>query len=133
MQRAGYITPAQAAAAQRAPLGVQRTAYYAKRRESYFFDYVRTELIKKYGAARVRQGGLKVYTTIDLKLQQVARKAIANRLPNPGDPSAAMVSMDPKTGYIKAMASSGRLRRLEVQPRRAGPPPAGLDVQGHGA
>ena len=107
MQRAGYITRTAAAAAQRAPLGVKRTAYYAKKRESYFFDYVRTELIKKYGAARVRQGGLKVYTTIDLKLQQVARKAIANRLPNPGDPSAAMVSMDPKTGEIKAMASSG--------------------------
>ena len=30
------------------------------------------------------------------------------------------------------MASSLTLRRLEVQPRRAGPPPAGLDVQGHG-
>ena len=39
-----------------APLGVKRSAYYAKRRESYFFDYVRTELIKKYGAARVRAG-----------------------------------------------------------------------------
>ncbi len=107
MQRQRYITSAQAAAARRAPLGVKSNAYYAKRRESYFFDYVRSELIKRYGTARVRRGGLKVYTTIDLKLQQVARKAILTRLPNPGDPSAAMVSMDPKTGYIKAMASSG--------------------------
>ena len=107
MARSGYITAAQAAEAQRAPLGVKKTAYYAKRRESYFFDYVRSELIKEYGADRVRQGGLRVYTTIDLGLQQTARKAIAGRLPNPGDPSAALVSMDPKTGYIKAMASSG--------------------------
>ncbi len=86
---------------------LKRSAYYAKRRESYFFDYVRTELIKKYGVDRVRAGGLKVYTTINLKMQQAARRAIAGRLPNPGDPSSALVSMDPKTGQIKAMASSG--------------------------
>ena len=107
MRRSGYITAEEQAEANAAPLGVKRTAYYAKRRESYFFDYVRSELIKKYGVERVRQGGLKVYTTIDLRLQQAARRAIAGRLPNPGDPSSALVSMDPKTGYIRAMASSG--------------------------
>ncbi len=107
MRRSGYITADEEAAARRAPLGVKRSAYYAKRRESYFFDYVRTELIKKYGVDRVRAGGLKVYTTINLKMQQAARSAIAGRLPNPGDPSSALVSMDPKTGHIKAMASSG--------------------------
>ena len=42
-----------------APLGVQQNAYYAKQRESYFIDYVRHQLIKQYGAARVRQGGLR--------------------------------------------------------------------------
>jgi penicillin-binding protein 1A len=103
----GYITRETSERAQAEPLGVKKGEYYAKRRESYFFDYVKQQLIDEYGAARVRQGGLKVYTTVDLKLQQEARKAIANRLPNPGDPSAALVSMDPKTGYIKAMASSG--------------------------
>ena len=45
----------------------------APRRESYVFDYVKDQLIKEYGAATVRGGGLKVYTTIDLKLQQEAR------------------------------------------------------------
>lgn len=107
MRSAGYISAREAAAAKRAPLGVVHSSYYTKRRESYFFDYVRTELIRKYGAARVRQGGLKVYTTIDLRMQQAARRAIVGRLPNPGDPSAALVSMDPRTGHIKAMASSG--------------------------
>ncbi len=103
----GYIARATAERAQRAPLGVKKGEYYAKRRESYFFDYVKQRLIDEYGSARVRQGGLKVYTTVDLKLQHEARKAILDRLPNPGDPSAALVSMDPRTGYIKAMASSG--------------------------
>jgi penicillin-binding protein 1A len=107
MAEQGYITPAEASEARRAPLGVERNEYYAKRRESYFFDYVKDELIREYGADRVRRGGLKVSTTVNLKMQQAARRAIAGRLPNPGDPSAALVSMDPKTGHIKAMASSG--------------------------
>ena len=122
MARSGYIGQAQADAAAREPLGVQKNKYYGKRRESYFFDYVRQELIRKYGAKRVHDGGMRVVTTVDLKLQQVARKAIAARLPNPGDPSAALVSIDPKTGYIKAMASSSDYGvskfNLAVQARR---------------
>jgi penicillin-binding protein 1A len=106
MAKEGYITQSAADAAQREKLTVKKSRYYAKRRESYFFDYVKQQLIDEFGAARVRQGGLKVYTTVDLKLQQEARKAIASRLATPRDPAAALVSIDPKTGYIKAMASS---------------------------
>ncbi len=102
-----YITSDQAASAKRKPLGVKHNRYYAQRREEYFFDYVRSELVKRYGAERVRAGGMKVYTTVDLKLQQAARNAIAGQLPYPTDPSAALVSIDPQSGYIKAMASSG--------------------------
>jgi hypothetical protein len=53
----------------------------------------------------VRQGGLRVDTTIDLKKQQQARAAINGRLAGVG-PSSAIVTIDPKNGYIKAMASS---------------------------
>ena len=52
---------------------------------------------------------------------------------SPGDPSAALVSIDPSNGHILAMASSYALRHVEVQPRRAVPPPGGLDVQGDDA
>ncbi len=102
----GYISAAEAAEAQSKPLGVKKTNYFTERREGYFFEYVRRELVRKYGIDRVRKGGLKVYTTIDLKAQQQARRAIAERLPNPADPAAAIVSINPKNGYIKAMASS---------------------------
>ncbi|MBU6337998.1 MAG: penicillin-binding protein [Acidobacteria bacterium] len=105
MAAQGYITPEKAAAARRQPLGVKSNSYYAKRREGFFFDYVRQELINKYGADRVRAGGLKVYTTVNLRLQDEARRAIANNL-GAGGPAGAVVSMDPKTGEIKAMASS---------------------------
>jgi penicillin-binding protein 1A len=106
MAAQGYISPEKAAAAKDQPLGVKANSYYAKRREGFFFDYVREELIRKYGADRVRAGGLKVYTTVNLKLQEEARRAINNNL-GTGGPSGAVVSMDPKTGEIKAMASSG--------------------------
>ena len=53
----------------------------------------------------MRQGGLRVYTTIDLKKQQAARAAINGRLAGIG-PSSAIVTIDPKNGYIQAMASS---------------------------
>ena len=106
MRDAGYITPAQETEAGAEPLGLEDTGFYSARRESYFFDYVKSELIKNYGAQKVREGGLRVYTTIDLKKQQQGRAAIKNRLSAPGSPSSALATLDPKTGYIKAMASS---------------------------
>ena len=42
------------------------TRYYTERRESYFFDYVKQQLIERYGLNTVRRGGLQIYTTIDL-------------------------------------------------------------------
>ena len=55
----------------------------------------------------MRQGGLKVYTTIDPELQEAGRDAIGNHLYYSSDPSAAVVSIDPSTGFVRAMASSG--------------------------
>ncbi len=106
MRISGYISAAQEAEAAAEPIGLENTRYYSTRRENYFFDYVRGELIKTYGAAKVRAGGLRVKTTIDLRLQKLARATIKKRLAAPGSPSSALATIDPKTGYIKAMASS---------------------------
>jgi penicillin-binding protein 1A len=107
MAKSGFITRAQAAAASRRNLDVRRGRRYTARREPYFFDYVEEKLIEEYGVGVYRRGGLKVHTTIDPKLQVAARNAIQGQLSLPSDPSSAIVSIDPKTGYIKAMASSG--------------------------
>lgn len=106
MLDAGYITQSEADAANAAPLGVHRSDYYAYRREQFFFDYVRDELIRRYGRRVVEQGGLKVYTTINLQFQEIARQAIANHVGYPGAPSAALATVDPANGHILAMASS---------------------------
>jgi penicillin-binding protein 1A len=103
-----YITREQAQQAIATGLGTKQTDYYRRHREGYFFDYVKSELVKTYGIDAVRKGGLRVYTTINLKWQKLARAAIAGRLNQPGDPSAALVSIDPRNGHILAMASSAR-------------------------
>ncbi len=107
MAKNRYITQAQAAEEASKPLGIRRGTRYTSRREPFFFDYVQERLIEEYGAGVYRRGGLKVYTTIAPKLQEAARQAIGNHLSLPTDPSSAVVSIDPRTGYIRAMASSG--------------------------
>ncbi len=102
-----FITQAEADEASSQSLGLHRGTRYTSRREPFFFDYVQEKLIEEYGVGVYRRGGLKVYTTIDPKLQDAARKAIQGQLPNPSDPSSAIVSIDPSTGYIRSMASSG--------------------------
>src|SRR3954451_1553641 len=78
---------------------------YTRIREPYFFSYVRDQLIAEYGANTVRTGGLKVYTTIDARLQAAARKAITGTLYSRDDPASALVSIDPSSGEIKAMTA----------------------------
>jgi penicillin-binding protein 1A len=106
MVKSHYITPAQAAAADASRLQVHRNNTYALKREPYVFDFVRDQLIQQFGLKTVEQGGLKVYTTIDLKRQQEARDAILRNEGQPGDPAAALVSIDPSNGHILAMATS---------------------------
>jgi len=106
MEELKMITPAQADAALAKPLGLKRSSYFTERREEYFFDYVKDQLFREYGAQTVRAGGMKVYTTIDLEKQAEARDTISDHLAGVG-PSSAIVTINPRNGYIEAMASSG--------------------------
>src|SRR5215208_1636807 len=71
-----------------------------------FAQYAHDELVERYGANTVLQGGLNVYTTIDLKDQLAAREIAygpSGYLPNADDPDLALVSIEPGTGHIKTM------------------------------
>ncbi|HET7745229.1 MAG TPA: PBP1A family penicillin-binding protein [Gaiellaceae bacterium] len=80
---------------------------------AYFVNYVKEQLIRKYGAGRVFGGGLHVTTTIDLALQEKARKAIEKVLPNRNGPQAALVAMDPHTGAVEAMFGGRNFRESQ--------------------
>jgi penicillin-binding protein 1A len=105
-----YISDAEAESAKASPLETHPSNQYSTIREPYFFDYVQQQLIERYGVNTVRKGGLKVFTTVYPELQEAARSAIENNLYYSSDPSAAVVSIDPSTGYVRAMASSGAYR-----------------------
>jgi penicillin-binding protein 1A len=101
----GFITQSEAAKAIDEPLGVKANGYYSKKRESYFYDYVKQQLVDEYGAKRVQAGGMHIYTTLNLKMQQAARKALDDNLAGT-DRSGSIVTVDPANGDIKAMASN---------------------------
>jgi penicillin-binding protein 1A len=107
MRKNHYITAAESINAQSKPLALRAGSKYFRRSEPYFFDYVSELLIERYGLNAYRKGGLKVHTTIDPTLQKLGRQAIEGQLNQPGDPSSAVVAIDPRNGYIRAMASSG--------------------------
>src|SRR3954447_13932044 len=111
MVKSHYITQAEALTAMNKPLALRAGNKYFRRSEPYFFDYVSELLIEKYGLNTYRRGGLKVYTTIDPKLQETARTSIENVLNQPDDPSSAIVAIDPRNGYIRAMAANGTYKK----------------------
>ncbi len=106
MVTAGYITQDQADHAEASPLQVHRNSTYQTHHQPFIFDYVKHELIQKYGLATVERGGLKVYTTIDTRRQAEATAALLAHEGGPGQPAAALVSIDPHNGNILAMATT---------------------------
>ncbi len=75
----------------------------------HFVMYIRSELNEKYGERFVSQGGLKVYTTLDLQLQEKAEIIVAEeieKIKNLNVSNGAAMITDAKTGQILAMVGS---------------------------
>ena len=110
MVKADHITEEEAQKAKE----VDVLARIVPRREAiiapHFVMYVKELLTEKYGEKMVEQGGLKVYTTIDVEKQKFAEEAInenaEKNLTKYNASNAALVSLDPKTGQILAMVGS---------------------------
>ena len=73
----------------------------------YFVDYVRRQLVAKYGEDFVLRGGLRVQTTLDPKLQTQAYNAVYGSAygvlwDKKNDPAGALVSLDSQ-GHVLAM------------------------------
>lgn len=121
MAKQKLITKKEAKTAIESPLVVQPIKA-PKTIAPYFVEYIKQILIDKYGANMVFKGGLRVYTTIDLKMQKLAEESVGSALNKPDDPSASLVSIDPRTGYIKAMVGGKNFEakkfNLAVQGRR---------------
>ncbi len=102
MNEQGYITPEEMKAAQAeaiTPVGLKHASTAAP----YFVEYVKARLTEEYGAEALYRSGIKVRTTLDLRMQRAAEKAVADNLNKADDPSAALVAINPVTGEILAM------------------------------
>ena len=133
MLQVGYLTPREHANALRAPLpdpeNVRFPGTEITWRAPYFTNYVKAQLIERRGARDVYGGGLRVTTTIDLDMQEMARKAIVKWLPDAAGPDAALVAMNRADGRRARDGRRPELPREPVQPRGAERAPAGVVVQ----
>lgn len=109
MVRYHKITAAQAAAAAAGPVEAnpytpadQTILAPAAAGAAYFVSYVTQRLIASYGENIVYGGGLRVRTSIDLRMQQDAYQAVYGDLVTPSGPAGALISVD-SSGAIKAM------------------------------
>jgi penicillin-binding protein 1A len=100
----GYITKQEHDEAVRADLVLSRGRVEHENDNEYFLNAVRRELAEEYGDDMVYEGGLEIHTTLDPELQEMANTAVDSIVnPEAGDPSAALVSVDPATGAVRAM------------------------------
>jgi penicillin-binding protein 1A len=115
MASQNYITLQEATEAKNTPIDLKRSEV---QNAPYFVEFVRQQLETRYGVNAVYKGGLSVYTTLDMKLQTEAQKALAKGLENAEVLSrknrqsnipvtqtiqGALLSLDPHTGAIRAM------------------------------
>jgi penicillin-binding protein 1A len=108
MEQEGFITTAEAEAAKDAPLGLNPAL--PKRllvNYPYFTTYIQQELPRYISSEAIEAGGLTVETTVDIKWQalgeRIVREAIQVHGLGQGFTQAALVSIDPRTGEIKAL------------------------------
>jgi len=108
MAKYGYITKDQATAAKNAALTFKAPS--DNMIAPHFVMYVKEILADKYGEKTVEQGGLKIYTTLDLYKQKIAEEVINEKSPGNekkyGASNAALISIDPKNGQVLAMVGS---------------------------
>ena len=90
MAEAGFVKTADAEKAKRTPLGVTTKASSARIfAAEYFAEEVRRELYERYGEKKLYEGGLSVRTSLDPKLQVLARKAFTDGIMPVMPPTAA--------------------------------------------
>ena len=111
MLELGMIDQGQFAKATERKLGLRFRERVQAYPAPYFVDYLKRRLLRderlgKTGRKRYRmvfEGGLRVYSTVDLRMQRAAERAIHNHLPFETDPYVSLVAIDPRSGEIKAM------------------------------
>lgn len=118
MQEAGYIDAKTVVSTKATPLATKPSLPKRLHTDApYFTTYVMKELPKLIPAEAVEVGGLTIETTLNLKWQQVAEKAIKEAVeydgPASGFNQASLIAVDPKTGEIRAMVGGYNFKKSQ--------------------
>ncbi len=135
----GAISKEQAAEIDAAPLGITEMSN-SSAVGPYFVEIIRQYLTERYGSKDLYEGGMRIYTTLDLDLQLAAEEALEHRLvaleenyrtvetrakyetkvakaesggeevPVPKYLQGALISMDARTGYVNALIGGRSFR-----------------------
>jgi penicillin-binding protein 1A len=143
MASTGAIGRAQYERAKQAKVGLANGLEMRESFGLYFKENVRKELVERFGAARVAEGGLRVFTTLDPELQRAAENTLEEGLAaierrrgyahprREADSTGsdylqgALVALDPQTGAVRAMVggrdfTDSRFNRATQAKRQSG-------------
>jgi 1A family penicillin-binding protein len=110
MQQNGYISASNKKAAEASELQyADASSIQTNDHAQHFAQMVVDQLTKKYGEERINRSGFEVTTSLDLNSQEqaeaIVKKRVATFVDNGGN-NAALVAMDPKTGFVRALVGS---------------------------
>ncbi|KAM3102794.1 transglycosylase domain-containing protein [Phormidesmis sp. 146-12] len=113
-----WITPQEAAAARKYPIKLGKITSFQTSAMPYVTEAVIQELTKKFGRDAVLKGGMRIQTTIDTKLQRMGEdtaKRWIQTLNYEGvyADQMAIVAVDPRTHFIKAMVGGVDYRKSQ--------------------
>lgn len=108
MRRLNWITAEEEATARQQPLRLGQVTSFRASQAPYVTEAVLQELNERFGQDSVIKGGMRVQTTIDLKLQRIAEETVRRgyqtvRRRGLDADQMALVAVDPRTHFVKAM------------------------------
>jgi penicillin-binding protein 1A len=108
MRELGWITVQEEQTALNQKITLGRPTSFQRSVNPWITDTVTQELIRRYGQETVIRGGMRVQSTLDLKMQQAAEAAVRRgydrlRYSGVSADQMALVAVDPRTHFIKAI------------------------------
>ncbi|WP_256760650.1 transglycosylase domain-containing protein [Cohnella sp. WQ 127256] len=113
MLEIGQLTKSQASRAAKEALNIRPLPDEEERSAPYFADYVKKIAIEKIGIDErlMNEGGLTIHTTLDARIQEAAEANVKKGLKGGStELQAALIAIDPRNGYIKAMVGGRNYR-----------------------
>lgn len=105
MEEADYVTAEEAEKASQRPIVLHTQTAENNEIAPYYIQSVK-QILKnnlQLDEQTIALGGLKVYTTLDLEMQQTAEQAFAHIFPEDSSIQGALVAIEPESGYVKAL------------------------------